>query len=127
MKWFIAVLIALAVYFGLGWVIKDITFSMMDINDNTTFEEIGNIDLIIYSCLAGAYIILCLGFLMEKVNDSEFLFNKFIKVVLLPIAAFCISRYIIPPSMGSAILFSLLNISGMIIVTILAAYILTEE
>lgn len=48
MKLFIAILIALAVYFGLGWVIKDITFSIMDINDNTTLEEIGYMDLTIY-------------------------------------------------------------------------------
>lgn len=127
MKWFIAILIALAIYFGLGWVIKDITFSLIDINDNTTFEKIVNIDLIVYSCLAEAYIILLLGFLMEKVNDAEYLFNKWIKLVLLPIAAFCISRYLIPPSMGSAILFNLLNISSMVIITILAIYILTEE
>lgn len=122
MKWFIAILIALAIYFGLGWVIKDITFSLIDISDNTTFEKIVYIDLIVYSCLAGVYIILFLGFLMEKVTDAEYLFNKWIKLVLLPIVAFCISRYLIPPSMGSAILFNLLNISSMVIITILAIY-----
>ena len=35
---FAAILIALVVYFGLGWVAKDITFYMMYINDNTTLE-----------------------------------------------------------------------------------------
>ena len=98
MKWFIAVLVALLVYFGLGWVIKDITYSMMNISDKATLEEIANIDLIVYAVLAGVYIILCLGYLMEKVNDSDELFNKYMKVVLLPIAAYCISRYLIPPS-----------------------------
>ena len=93
MKWFIAVLVALLVYFGLGWVIKDITYSMMNISDKATLEEIANIDLIVYAVLAGVYIILCLGYLMEKVNDSDELFNKYMKVVLLPIAAYCISRY----------------------------------
>lgn len=97
MKWFIAVLVALLVYFGLGWVIKDITYSMMNISDKATLEEIANIDLIVYAVLAGVYIILCLGYLMEKVNDSDELFNKYMKVVLLPIAAYCISRYLIPP------------------------------
>ena len=120
MKWFIAVLVALLVYFGLGWVIKDITYSMMNISDKATLEEIANIDLIVYA-------ILCLGYLMEKVNDSDELFNKYMKVVLLPIAAYCISRYLIPPSIGSAILFNLLNISGMIIITLLATHILSEE
>ena len=76
MKWFIAVLVALLVYFGLGWVIKDITYSMMNISDKATLEEIANIDLIVYAVLAGVYIILCLGYLMEKVNDSDELFNK---------------------------------------------------
>ena len=75
MKWFIAVLVALLVYFGLGWVIKDITYSMMNISDKATLEEIANIDLIVYAVLAGVYIILCLGYLMEKVNDSDELFN----------------------------------------------------
>lgn len=126
MKWFIAVLVALLVYFGLGWVIKDITYSMMNISDKATLEEIANIDLIVYAVLAGVYIILCLGYLMEKVNDSDELFNKYMKVVLLPIAAYCISRYLIP-SIGSAILFNLLNISGMIIITLLATHILSEE
>ena len=79
MKWFIAVLVALLVYFGLGWVIKDITYSMMNISDKATLEEIANIDLIVYAVLAGVYIILCLGYLMEKVNDSDELFNKYIK------------------------------------------------
>lgn len=97
MKWFIAVLVALLVYFGLGWVIKDITYSMMNISDKATLEEIANIDLIVYAVLAGVYIILCLGYLMEKVNNSDELFNKYMKVVLLPIAAYCISRYLIPP------------------------------
>lgn len=59
MKWFIAVLVALLVYFGLGWVIKDITYSMMNISDKATLEEIANIDLIVYAVLAGVYIILC--------------------------------------------------------------------
>ena len=127
MKWFIAVLVALLVYFGLGWVIKDITYSMMNISDKATLEEIANIDLIVYAVLAGVYIILCLGYLMEKVNDSDELFNKYMKVVLLPIAAYCISRYLIPPSIGSSILFNLLNISGMIIITLLATHILSEE
>ena len=127
MKWFIAVLVALLVYFGLGWVIKDITYSMMNISDKATLEEIANIDLIVYAVLAGVYIILCLGYLMEKVNDSDELFNKYMKVVLLPIAAYCISRYLITPSIGSAILFNLLNISGMIIITLLATHILSEE
>ena len=127
MKWFIAVLVALLVYFGLGWVIKDITYSMMNISDKATLEEIANIDLIVYAVLAGVYIILCLGYLMEKVNDSDELFNKYMKVVLLPIAAYCISRYLIPPSIGSAILFYLLNICGMIIITLLATHILSEE
>ena len=127
MKWFIAVLVALLVYFGLGWVIKDITYSMMNISDKATLEEIANIDLIVYAVLAGVYIILCLGYLMEKVNDSDELFNKYMKVVLLPIAAYCISRYLIPPSIGGAILFNLLNISGMIIITLLATHILSEE
>ena len=58
MKWFIAVLVALLVYFGLGWVIKDITYSMMNISDKATLEEIANIDLIVYAVLAGVYIIL---------------------------------------------------------------------
>ena len=52
MKWFIAVLVALLVYFGLGWVIKDITYSMMNISDKATLEEIANIDLIVYAVLA---------------------------------------------------------------------------
>ena len=127
MIWFIAVLVALLVYFGLGWVIKDITYSMMNISDKATLEEIANIDLIVYAVLAGVYIILCLGYLMEKVNDSDELFNKYMEVVLLPIAAYCISRYLIPTSIGSAILFNLLNISGMIIITLLATHILSEE
>ena len=76
MKWFIAVLVALLVYFGLGWVIKDITYSMMNISDKATLEEIANIDLIVYAVLAGVYIILCLGYLMEKVNDSDELDRK---------------------------------------------------
>ncbi|WP_042372127.1 hypothetical protein [Bacteroides neonati] len=120
MKLFIAILIALAVYFGLGWVIKDITFSIMDINDNTTLEEIGYMDLTIYSCLAGAYIILVLCFLDEYVDSWA-------KLAFLPLAAFLISRYLIPPSMGSAILFNLLNISGMILVTFFITLKLTDE
>lgn len=118
----VAILIALVVYFGLGWVAKDITFSMMNINDNTTLEEIANIDLIVYASLAGVYIILCLGFIMEHVDN-----DKLLSIILFPLAAYCISKYLIPPSMGSAVLFNLLNISGMIIATALAGFILAEE
>lgn len=118
MKWIItviiAVIIALAVYLGLGWVIKDITLSMMDINDSTTFEEIANVDLAVYASLAGVYNILCVGFIMERVDNDKLLW-----FILFPLAAYCISRYLIPPSIGSAVLFNLLNVSGMIIVTTL--------
>lgn len=118
MKWIItviiAVIIALAVYLGLGWVIKDITLSMMDINDSTTFEEIVNVDLAVYASLAGVYNILCVGFIMERVDNDKLLW-----FILFPLAAYCISRYLIPPSIGSAVLFNLLNVSGMIIVTTL--------
>lgn len=119
---FAAILIALVVYFGLGWVAKDITFSMMDINDNTTLEEIANIDLIVYASLAGVYITLCLLFIMEKIDN-----DKLLSILLFPFAAYCISKYLIPPSMGSAVLFNLLNISGMTISTVLAMVVLTEE
>lgn len=109
MKWIItviiAVIIALAVYLGLGWVIKDITLSMMDINDSTTFEEIANVDLAVYASLAGVYNILCVGFIMERVDNDKLLW-----FILFPLAAYCISRYLIPPSIGSAVLFNLLNV-----------------
>ena len=41
-KYILAIIIPLIVYFGIGWIAKDIYFSIWEIVDSTTLEEIYN-------------------------------------------------------------------------------------
>ena len=58
-KYILAIIIPLIVYFGIGWIAKDIYFSIWEIVDSTTLEEIYNKEILVYACVAVGYIILC--------------------------------------------------------------------
>ena len=58
-KYILAIIIPLIVYFGIGWIAKDIYFSIWEIVDSTTLEEIYNKEVLVYACVAVGYIILC--------------------------------------------------------------------
>ena len=50
-----AVLIALAVYIGLGWIVKDIFFSVFKVSGDTTLNEIYNYEIWIYAVISAIY------------------------------------------------------------------------
>lgn len=55
-KYILAIIIPLIVYFGIGWIAKDIYFSIWEIVDSTTLEEIYNKEILVYVCLCSCWI-----------------------------------------------------------------------
>ena len=101
------IIIGILVYFLLGWILKDIVFSIITIESDTTMGDILKYEQIVYSTLTAIYIIimsLSQG-LKSKGDDGA--------PILLVIATYFGARFL-PLSMGSVILYSVLNIVAII-------------
>ena len=101
------IIIGILVYFLLGWILKDIVFSIITIEGDTTMGDILKYEQIVYSTLTAIYIIimsLSQG-LKSKGDDGA--------PILLVIATYFGARFL-PLSMGSVILYSVLNIVAII-------------
>ena len=94
------IIIGILVYFLLGWVLKDIVFSIITIDGDTTMGDILNYEQIVYSALTVIYIIIMDVVQGEKSGDST-----------CPIM---LGARFLPLSMGSVILYSVLNIVAII-------------
>lgn len=100
------IIIGILVYFLLGWVLKDIVFSIITIDGDTTMGDILNYEQIVYSALTVIYIIMMDVVQGEKSGDSTC-------PIMLVIATYLGARFL-PLSMGSVILYSVLNIVAII-------------
>ena len=94
------IIIGILVYFLLGWILKDIVFSIITIESDTTMGDILKYEQIVYSALTAIYIII-----MDVVQGDE--------NIMLVIATYFGARFL-PLSMGSVILYSVLNIVAII-------------
>lgn len=103
---FIAIIIGIIIYFGGGWIAKDIVFSMIEITDETTIRSLIIYEFRIYSIIAGALLLLPLIDLID--NPSVVIVSLFVIVVAYIIAT------ALPLSTGLIILYHLLNIGGLI-------------
>lgn len=101
---FIAIIIGIIIYFGGGWIAKDIVFSMIEITDETTIRSLIIYEFRIYSIIAGALVLLPL----IDDNPSVVIVSLFVIVVAYIIAT------ALPLSTGLIILYHLLNIGGLI-------------
>ena len=118
-KFILAIIIPLIVYFGIGWIAKDIYFSMWEISDNTTIQEIYNKELFIYGCVALGYVFICYNIL----DDSD-LTNGMILAGALPVIGYVLCAYVFPMSKGAATLNTALCVIGQIIAS---AFFVKEE
>ena len=64
---FVLILIALAVYFGGGWIFKDIAFSMIEFSGDTTMG-----DLLFYACCVYSAITVLVCMLFAPDDDAYF-------------------------------------------------------
>lgn len=108
----LSIAIPIIVYFGIGWIAKDIYFSIWEIAGNTTIQEIYNKELLIHCCVAVGYIIISWIIL-----DDDGIMGFMLFVGALPIAAYILCVYILPMSEGAAILNTILCIVGQILVS----------
>ena len=60
------IIIGILVYFLLGWILKDIVFSIITIESDTTMGDILKYEQIVYSALTAIYIII-----MDVVQGDE--------------------------------------------------------
>lgn len=102
---FIAIIIGIIIYFGGGWIAKDIVFSMIEITDETTIRSLIVYEFRIYSIIAGALLLLPL---IDGDNPSVVIVSLFVIVVAYIIAT------ALPLSTGLIILYHLLNIGVLI-------------
>lgn len=100
------IIIGILVYFLLGWILKDIVFSIITIESDTTMGDILKYEQIVYSALTAIYIIIMDVVQGDENGDSGL-------PIILVIAAYLGARFL-PLSMGSVILYSVLNIVAII-------------
>lgn len=102
------IIVGILVYFLLGWILKDIVFSIITIEGDTTMEDILKYEQIVYSTLTAIYIII-----MSLSQGLESKGDDGVSPILLVIATYFGARFL-PLSMGSVILYSILNIVAII-------------
>ena len=102
------IIIGILVYFLLGWILKDIVFSIITIEGDTTMGDILKYEQIVYSTLTAIYIII-----MSLSQGLESKGDDGVSPILLVIATYFGARFL-PLSMGSVILYSILNIVAII-------------
>lgn len=102
------IIVGILVYFLLGWILKDIVFSIITIEGDTTMEDILKYEQIVYSTLTAIYIII-----MSLSQGLESKGDDGVSPILLVIATYLGARFL-PLSMGSVILYSILNIVAII-------------
>lgn len=102
------IIVGILVYFLLGWILKDIVFSIITIESDTTMGDILKYEQIVYSALTAIYIII-----MSLSQGLESKGDDGVSPILLVIATYFGARFL-PLSMGSVILYSILNIVAII-------------
>ena len=102
------IIVGILVYFLLGWILKDIVFSIITIEGDTTMGVILKYEQIVYSTLTAIYIII-----MSLSQGLESKGDDGVSPILLVIATYFGARFL-PLSMGSVILYSILNIVAII-------------
>lgn len=100
------IIIGIIVYFLLGWILKDIIFSIITIDSDTSFGDILKYEQMIYSALTIIYILIM--DIVQGEDDSDGMLP-----IMLVIATYLGARFL-PLSMGSVILYSVLNIVAII-------------
>lgn len=102
------IIVGILVYFLLGWILKDIVFSIITIEGDTTMGDILKYEQIVYSTLTAIYIII-----MSLSQGLESKGDDGVSPILLVIATYFGARFL-PLSIGSVILYSILNIVAII-------------
>lgn len=67
------IIIGILVYFLLGWILKDIVFSIITIESDTTMGDILKYEQIVYSALTAIYIIIMDVCKETKMETQDFL------------------------------------------------------
>lgn len=98
------IIIGIIIYFGGGWITKDIIFSMIEITDETTLETLISYEFIIYSIIAGT-----VSLIASTYAGNETGLNS-----ILVIGATWFIAKEMPLSTGLIILYNLINIGGII-------------
>lgn len=98
------IVIGLIVYFGGGWIAKDIVFSMIEITNETTLGDLTSYEFITYSVVAG--IVSLIATLYED-NETGY-------ISLFAIGITCGVVKEMPLSMGLIILYNIINVGGII-------------
>ena len=112
MRKFIWIIIGIIVYFGLGWIAKDIVFSMIEITDETTLKDLTNYEFIVYSIVAAV-----MSFIGGHIGED------FVSLEINPVSIISISvlyitwiiAVLIPLSTGLILLYNIVNIGAIIV------------
>ena len=102
------IILGILVYVRFCWILKDIVFSIITIESDTTMGDILKYEQIVYSALTAIYIII-----MSLSQGLESKGDDGVSPILLVIATYFGARFL-PLSMGSVILYSILNIVAII-------------
>lgn len=104
MERLIWIVVGIIIYFGGGWIAKDIVFSMIDITEETTLGDLTLYEYMTYSVIAG---VVCLVPTFYKDNSAGFLSLFAIGIMFAVVKE-------MPLSMGLIILYNIINIGGII-------------
>ncbi|WP_072544612.1 hypothetical protein [Mediterranea massiliensis] len=98
------IIVGIIIYFGGGWIAKDIVFSMIEITNETTLKDLASYEFITYSIIAGI-----VSFIASIYEDNEIGY-----ISLLAIGITCGVAKEMPFSIGLIILYNIINVGGII-------------
>lgn len=100
-------IIGIIAYIFLGWIAKDIIFSMIEITPETTLGDIQTYEYIIYSAIS---VIILIGIVLLRDDD----YNASVGPPILLVIASCVIICNLPIVMGTLILYNLVNVIAII-------------
>lgn len=99
------IVIGLIVYFGGGWIAKDIVFSMMDITGDMTLGNITFYECLTYSAIAAIFSLIAANYPNISGNEDP---KGFIGLIAITIVTILIKE--MPLSVGLIALYNIVNI-----------------
>jgi hypothetical protein len=103
----IALIISAIVYFGFGWIVLNIYYSIYPISGDAQITSIYSTELLVYACIASAFSFICSA-AMDKESDT-----RTWSALGIPFASWLLFAKILPMSVGGSLLNTIICIISM--------------
>lgn len=111
-------IIGIISYFVLGWIFKDIVYSVIPVTDTTVLVDYLNYEIIVYSVLTLVICFLVYSYPWTKAESSDEEWPFVVSLFLITLMGFCFYYQWLPASTGLILLYNIINIGCIILCSV---------